>query len=116
MIPVRRRVVTETKITQNNYEKGATVLGNPGRPGREALTHPHIDTSAAFADIFSNATPANTGPAFDGMLTTLRRVLIIVRISTGSHASPHTPANPGRLGSMACHRMNCKTQRPHEPT
>jgi hypothetical protein len=44
---------------------------------------------------------AKTEPAFEDMLTQLRRVLIAARISKGSGAHPTPEQNHGRAGSMA---------------
>ena len=58
---------------------------------------------------------AKTEPAFEDMLTQLRRVLICHRISGGSAAQP-TPANRRSPGSLACRRrITAKHQHDMKP-
>jgi hypothetical protein len=47
---------------------------------------------------------AKTEPAFEDMLTKLRRTLITTRISGGFRRAPHTRTNPGRPRSLARRR------------
>jgi hypothetical protein len=61
--------------------------------------------------VMRRSADAKTEPAFEDMLTQLRRVLITARISKGSGA-PHSRANQSRPGSLArSSRMTAKPER-----